>query len=147
MAYTSKVMKYRKARKSNKKGKQMRDSSCINENKSLCCYLCKLQGSCEISCNFLENISEINGAIDPSTTIEAFKIVYEPTIVDQINGKYTMLFDFSLVGDKFDNLIKAINVMADKGWKCVNTTSFNQAGTIFSTKNLMYALMEKASPK
>lgn len=45
------------------------------------------------------------------------------------NGKYTIIYNKSL-----DNLIKDINDMAERGWRCVN---------ISPASTVMYALMEK----
>jgi hypothetical protein len=75
--------------------------------------------------------------------ILASKIVSNPEIVDEIIGKYQIIYDQALARFKFDNLNKAICIMAEKGWRCVNITSFNLSGGPFSTATHMYALMEK----
>jgi len=38
----------------NEDGKAVREKSCRNQLKNTCCYLCKHQESCEISCNYLD---------------------------------------------------------------------------------------------
>ena len=76
--------------------------------------------------------------------ILAPEIVRNPEIIDEIRGKYQILYDQTLANFQFDNLNKAICIMAEKGWKCVSITTFNfAAGGIISTANYMYALMEK----
>lgn len=75
--------------------------------------------------------------------ILATKIVAHPDVVDGIKGKYQIIYDQALVGLKFDNLNIAINIMAEKGWHCINISGFNAAGSILSQAFYMYALMEK----
>lgn len=46
--------------------KSVRDESCAQEQKDLCCYVCPSRGSCEIRCDMLdkfENRSPINHAV------------------------------------------------------------------------------------
>ena len=74
--------------------------------------------------------------------IFAPEIVGNPKIIDKISGAYQILYDQSLGHFKFDNLNKAICIMARKGWKCITITSFNMAKG-FGAANYMYALMER----
>jgi hypothetical protein len=73
----------------------------------------------------------------------ATEVLANPSLVDKLIDKYVILFDQALVGLKFHNLNRAINVMAEKGWRCTSITSFNAAGQLFSQAFYMYALMEK----
>jgi hypothetical protein len=75
----------------------------------------------------------------------ASNILANPSLIDALSQKYVVVFDQALAGLKFDNLNRAINVMAEKGWRCVSLTSFNAAGQIFSSAFYMYALMENHS--
>ena len=54
--------------------------------------------------------------------------------------KYILIGDFS-TKDHFFSLIKAINLLAEKGWRCVNITHAIYEGSVFD--HGMYALMEK----
>jgi predicted nucleic-acid-binding Zn-ribbon protein len=38
-----------------KEGAMSRDESCLNSNRSSCCYQCSRRDSCEISCDYLDN--------------------------------------------------------------------------------------------
>jgi hypothetical protein len=79
-----------------------------------------------------------------SGMILASKILSDSSILDDLKDKYLVIYDQALAGLKFDNLNRAINVMAKEGWKCINITSYNAAGqAIFSQAIYMYALMEK----
>ena len=75
--------------------------------------------------------------------ISVVDVVSNPSIIDNLDDKYVIIYDQALVGMKFDNLNRAINIVAKKGWKCINITSFNAAGKYISTAVYMYALMEK----
>jgi len=75
--------------------------------------------------------------------ILASQIISNPTIIGEIQSKYLIIYDQSLVVMTFDHLNRAINVMAEKGWRCVSITSFNAAGRPLSTMSYMYALMER----
>jgi|GEM_PF-6894469 len=79
-----------------------------------------------------------------SGMILASKILSDSSILTGLKDKYLVIYDQALTGLKFDNLNRAINVMAKDGWKCINITSYNSAGqAIFSQAIYMYALMEK----
>lgn len=75
--------------------------------------------------------------------ISAPVIVGNPEVIDKIENKYQIIFDQALTYPKFDNLNQAINIMAQKGWKCVNITSLNVAAGFKGTATFLYALMEK----
>jgi len=70
-------------------------------------------------------------------------IIKNPQIIDKIENKYQIIYDQSIAHAKFDNLNHAINVMAQKGWKCVNITTMNIAGGFKGVATFLYALMEK----
>ena len=53
--------------------------------------------------------------------------------------KYILIGDFS-TKETYFSLIKAINLLAERGWRCVNITHAIDEGSIFQG---MYALMEK----
>ena len=79
-----------------------------------------------------------------SGMILASNILSDSSPLAEIKDKYLVIYDQALTGLKFDNLNRAINVMAEKGWRCVSGTSFNAAGqAIFGQAIYMYALMEK----
>ena len=126
--------------------RHVREESCTNEIKNYCCYMCVKRQSCEISCAFLDQpqVEQETLRQDSTAMLWATKIVSDPNIVEEIKTKYQIICDQALVGLKFDNLNKAINVMAEKGWRCIGITSFNAAGqAIFSQAFYIYALMEK----
>jgi len=75
--------------------------------------------------------------------ILASEVIRKPEIVDEIKGKYQILYDQALTKFKFDNMNKAICIMAEKGWKCISISTYNLAGGILSSAVYMYALMEK----
>ncbi len=52
----------------------------------------------------------------------AAAIVKDPSILDQIQGCYQTVLDFS-TGVQQNNLDKALKIMADKGWKAISMTS------------------------
>ena len=81
---------------------------------------------------------------DITETLRATTIVFNPSIVEEIKNRYQIICDQALFGVKFNNLNKAINIMAEKGWRCIGITSFNAAGqAIFPQQLYIYALMEK----
>lgn len=57
-----------------------------------------------------------------------------PEIADGLQGKYRTIWDTSMKGGGLDNLEKAVNILADKGWKPV----LMAAGTGF-----VYVMMER----
>ena len=135
-------------------GKITREELCHNAQKLSCCYECETQTSCEISCNFLGTTEEENIPETPSGMISATALLREPEIMNLIKSKYTIIFDQALLSMKFDNIVRAINLMAVSGWKCINITSYNNAGAgqhvqipmvgqLLSQSIYMYALMEK----
>jgi len=54
--------------------------------------------------------------------------------------KYILLQDKS-ADFTFDNMINAINLFADKGWKCVNIAAYAH-GERLGLDNIMYALLQ-----
>lgn len=94
----------------------------------------------EMSTSQQENTVDISSM---SGMIQASKILDDFSILVGLKDKYLVIYDQALTGLKFDNLNKAINVMAKKGWKCINITAYNISGQIFSQAIYMFALMEK----
>ena len=71
-------------------------------------------------------------------------IIRNPEIIDKIENKYQIIYDQALTSPKFDKLNQAINIMVEKGWKCVNITAMNLPGVFKGAATILYALMEKA---
>ncbi len=69
--------------------------------------------------------------------IEAKAILKDSNMIQEIPGKYTIIYDSSQIGLTFDNLVRAINIMASSGWRCINISSMKS--TLGS--NVAYALM------
>jgi len=68
--------------------------------------------------------------------MEAKKIVQNPDIVDNHEGKYLLVWDSSLAGGEYKNLEKAINILVEKGWKLIQLESMSKF-------NALYALFER----
>ena len=58
--------------------------------------------------------------------------------IDKIEGKYVILWDQALVTFKHDHVNRAINFMAEKGWRCINIAVTEVRGSCYG-----YALMER----
>jgi hypothetical protein len=71
-------------------------------------------------------------------TLWANEIVRSPDKIKELVGIYCLLCDRTVSGGKFDNLIKAINLMSGE-WECVNIAS--TAGVS------LYALMKRKGGK
>jgi hypothetical protein len=70
-------------------------------------------------------------------SITAIDIVKKPELIAKISGKYTILTAVgvvSLTNYVSDDIVKAINLMAEAGWRCVNITAQG---------SFMVALMER----
>jgi hypothetical protein len=75
----------------------------------------------------------------------AAKIVNHPEIVDDIRGRYQIIMDQALVKLGFDNIDRAIKIMAEKGWKPISITALNRGPDPLgggSTATYLYALLE-----
>lgn len=59
--------------------------------------------------------------------VYAKEIIKHPEILDEIEGRYLIVLDVSISG-RLDNLEEAINIMAEKGWRCVGFTGGGQGG-------------------
>jgi hypothetical protein len=89
-------------------------------------------------------VDSLDKDVEKGNMIAANKIVNDPKIVDQIDRKYQIIWDQSLTDNTCNNLNRAINVMAEKGWQCVRIAAVNRLSPTMSTSILvMYALMEK----
>jgi hypothetical protein len=69
--------------------------------------------------------------------IEAKEILKDLSKIQEIPGRYTIIYDSSQIGLAFDNLVRAINIMANSGWRCVNISSMKSV----LGSNAAYALM------
>ena len=54
----------------NEEGLGVREKGCLEAVKNLCCYLCSHQGSCEISCSYLDKTSDSQAKTQPSMSID-----------------------------------------------------------------------------
>ena len=70
-------------------------------------------------------------------------IVKNPQIVDKIESRYQIIYDQSLTKPRLDNINEAINIMAEKGWKCINILPMNMPAVFKGAAIIIYALMEK----
>jgi hypothetical protein len=77
---------------------------------------------------------ETLGEVDECIT--ANQIVSNPELINSIKRKYVLVYNVSATDVKFNDLSKAINLMAEKDWRCLNICSY-------TVKNAMYALMER----
>jgi len=66
--------------------------------------------------------------------IAAPMIVKNPEKISEISGKYAVLYNQTMRNFEFNDLIRAINRMAENNWRCVN---------IYPAGAVMYALMER----
>jgi len=73
--------------------------------------------------------------------LEAIQIVDNPQI--EVEGRYLIIGDTTILKQTFQNLNKAINIMAERGWKCINLTSVMLAGGFTGVRISCYALMER----
>ena len=64
----------------------------------------------------------------PDASIEASKIIDDPTRLDRMNAAYVLLRDTSMMGT-YKNLMDAVNLLAERGWEVVNMVN-NESGTI-----------------
>jgi hypothetical protein len=77
----------------------------------------------------------------------AAKIVKNPESVDGIRGRYQIIWDQALAHLSFDNLDRAIKIMAEKGWKAISITSLSRPSALGGGPAMyMYALMERSTP-
>lgn len=72
-------------------------------------------------------------------TLIASHIVHNPECVDEIEGRYQLIYDSSINGLKFDNLDEAVCIMGERGWHPVCMT----AGERASRLTVIHVLMEK----
>jgi hypothetical protein len=62
-------------------------------------------------------------------------------LIENLTEKYVLIQD-KAASFTFDNMIKAINLFAEKGWRCVNITAYSH-GERLGLDNVIFALMEK----
>jgi len=77
-----------------------------------------------------------------SGMIRAHQIVSDPSIIDNL-PKYQIIYDQTLVSTASENMNRAINIMAEKGWRCINFVVVSAPARAFGTESYMYALMER----
>lgn len=85
-----------------------------------------------------------NEKLDNSAVAKDF--VSRPEKIDEIHGSYLIVFDSANMNPNFDNLNKVINLMARKGWRCINICVL-ETGVSGIKGDIMYALMERMIPK
>ena len=74
----------------------------------------------------------------------AADLVNHPQKIDAIAERYALVLDQTTIGPKFKDIAEAVNLMAGKGWNCLNiSVTAETTGTKGLTVLLMYALMEK----
>ena len=78
------------------------------------------------------------GGAGSGDSLMASNIVKKPEEIDRILDPYVLLWDSS-VTPGMNNMNKAINLMAKKGWKCISICIEPVGGTT------MYALMQKTA--
>ena len=82
--------------------------------------------------------------IDENKMIHAPILLRNQDDVPKITKKYVILFDQTISGFTWDNMIQAINLMSDYYWRCVNiSTSLGSQVPITGRAFYCYALMEK----
>jgi hypothetical protein len=64
----------------------------------------------------------------PDASIEASKIVEDPTRLDRMGGAYVLVRDTSMMGT-YKNLMDAVNILAERGWQVVNMVN-NESGAM-----------------
>jgi len=64
----------------------------------------------------------------PDASIEASKIVEDPSRLDRMGAAYVMVRDTSMMGT-YKNLMHAVNILAERGWQVINMVN-NESGTI-----------------
>jgi hypothetical protein len=64
----------------------------------------------------------------PDASIEASKIVEDPTRLDRMDAAYVLVRDTSMMGT-FKNLMDAVNMLAERGWEVINMVN-NESGMI-----------------
>jgi hypothetical protein len=52
----------------------------------------------------------------------------KPEAIDPIEDKYVIIQDQTVIHSKLNNMVEAINMMAEKNWRCVNITSTQATG-------------------
>jgi hypothetical protein len=72
----------------------------------------------------------------PDASLEASKIVEDPTRLDRHDGAYVMVRDTSMMGT-FTNLMDALNILAERGWRVVQMVN-NESGTIHALLHNTY---------
>ncbi len=64
----------------------------------------------------------------PDASIEASKIVEDPSRLDRTDYAYVLVRDSSMMGT-FKNLMDAVNLLAERGWTVVTMIN-NESGTM-----------------
>lgn len=79
--------------------------------------------------------------IDENRMITAPMLLKNKEDIPNITKNYVLIEDQSISGHTWDNMIQAINVMSEYGWKCINISTMHNISGIKSSH--CYALMEK----
>ncbi len=57
-----------------KEGVMSRGESCLNEDKTFCCYHCSRKNSCETSCDYLDSLEMNDGSKPPPTSLNKTRV-------------------------------------------------------------------------
>lgn len=79
--------------------------------------------------------------IDENRMITAPMLLKNKEDIPKITKNYVILENQTLTGSTWDDMIQAINVMSEHGWKCINISTMHNTSGIKSSH--CYALMEK----
>jgi len=74
--------------------------------------------------------------------LDAKDIVKKPEVIDEIKGNYEIISDSTQTGT-LNNMNQAINLMSQKGWRCVGMPIAAQAGSLTGYRIVAFALMER----
>jgi len=85
---------------------------------------------------------------DAEVSLSAQDVLNNPSVLVSITNKYLIIHDRAVAGSTFDNLVIAINVMYEHGWRCINITSTQLSRGVGPSLPrfeglFMYALMEQ----
>ncbi len=82
--------------------------------------------------------------IDENKMIHAPKLLKNQEDIPKITKKYVILFDENRYGFTWNNMIQAINLMSEWGWRCINISTSPGSQAIITGRGFYhYALMEK----
>ena len=89
------------------------------------------------------NLQDQIPSLSKDTALLASDIISNPDQLDELSGRYVLVADqtVKMKNVKFNDVQRAMNMMAERGWRCVNISS------VFAPVNsgvlCFYALMER----